>query len=282
MTLYFATLAYCSICITLGLIIFPTLRERLLQLIRSGFLRINNKSTQYQQHALNQAASISTATDTFGQHSVKFLNEHKWLIIIASLSVALPPVLAWIASSKNTLNGFDDTQFRASNYQVTELLQGEHLVPPGALPPEMFTTQEVTLIRPSLIDASRNWQLLDEDFVQRLLLTFKIMKERYGYDMTILEGYRSPERQNKLASMGSNVTNAAAYQSYHQFGLAADCAFQRDGKLVITEKDPWAMRGYQLYGEVAESLGLHWGGRWKMMDFGHIELRKQNTIIHKK
>lgn len=104
------------------------------------------------------------------------------------------------------------------------------------------------------------------------------MKERYGYDMAILEGYRSPERQNALARMGTSVTNATAFQSYHQFGLAADCAFRRDGKLVISEKDPWAMRGYQLYGEVAESLGLHWGGRWKMMDLGHIELRKNNTV----
>jgi len=96
--------------------------------------------------------------------------------------------------------------------------------------------------------------------------------------MAILEGYRSPERQNALAAMGPNVTNAAAFQSWHQYGLAADCAFLRDGKLVISEKDPWAMRGYQLYGEVAESLGLTWGGRWKMMDFGHTELRMPGVM----
>jgi peptidoglycan L-alanyl-D-glutamate endopeptidase CwlK len=34
------------------------------------------------------------------------------------------------------------------------------------------------------------------------------------------------------------------------------------------------MEGYRLYGEYAESVGLVWGGRWKMMDFGHVELRK--------
>ncbi len=38
------------------------------------------------------------------------------------------------------------------------------------------------------------------------------------------------------------------------------------------------MRGYQLYGQVAESLGLTWGGRWKMMDFGHIELRMRGVM----
>jgi peptidoglycan L-alanyl-D-glutamate endopeptidase CwlK len=47
---------------------------------------------------------------------------------------------------------------------------------------------------------------------------------------------------------------------------------------VISEKDPWAMRGYQLYGEVAEQLGLTWGGRWKMMDLGHTELRLRGVM----
>lgn len=78
--------------------------------------------------------------------------------------------------------------------------------------------------------------------------------------------------------MGSNVTQATAFQSYHQYGLAADSAFFRDGKLVISEKDPWAMRGYALYGQAAESVGLVWGGRWKMMDLGHVELRRRGVL----
>jgi peptidoglycan L-alanyl-D-glutamate endopeptidase CwlK len=111
---------------------------------------------------------------------------------------------------------------------------------------------------------------------------FRIMKERHGYDMALLEGYRSPERQELLASAGASVTNARAFQSYHQFGLAADCAFLRDGKLVISEKDPWAMRGYRLYGETAEAAGLTWGGRWTMMDFGHTELRLPGAMQRKR
>ena len=100
------------------------------------------------------------------------------------------------------------------------------------------------------------------------------MKDEHGYDMTLLEGYRSPERQAALAAKGSSVTMAGAWQSYHQYGLAADCAFYRQGKLLISEKDPWAMRGYQLYGQVAQQMGLTWGGHWQMMDLGHIELPK--------
>ncbi len=38
------------------------------------------------------------------------------------------------------------------------------------------------------------------------------------------------------------------------------------------------MRGYRLYGDVAESLGLSWGGRWTMMDLGHTELRVKGAM----
>jgi peptidoglycan L-alanyl-D-glutamate endopeptidase CwlK len=191
--------------------------------------------------------------------------------------ILLPPFFALLLSDKSMLQGFDDSS-RHANIQVSELLRGELLVPPPPLPPDFFTSQEVTLVRPMLVSASRNWQLLNSEYTQRLLLVFKIMKEKYDYDMTILEGYRSPERQNMLAALGPNVTNVAAFQSYHQFGLAADCAFMRYGKLVISEKDPWAMQGYRLYGEVAESVGLTWGGRWKMMDFGHTELHLPGVL----
>lgn len=148
------------------------------------------------------------------------------------------------------------------------------------MPPEAFITPEVAAIRQDLGGASREWLALDADFRQRLLIVFQLM-EKKGYPMALLEGYRSPERQTYLASLGPQVTNAGAFQSYHQFGLAADSAFVRNDKLVISEKDPWAMQGYRLYGELAESVGLVWGGRWKMMDFGHVELRRQGTIQRK-
>ena len=105
----------------------------------------------------------------------------------------------------------------------------------------------------------------------------KWLRERHGYDLALLEGYRSPVRQERLAASGSHVSNARAFQSYHQYGLAADCAFVREGRLVISERDSWAMHGYRLYGEVAEAAGMVWGGRWTMMDFGHTELRTRDA-----
>lgn len=259
------------------LILFPSARDIVASLFKGFGPRAYTKMRRGRLGVFDNLNAFRVGVNERGSEGLVIINRHRMQLIVAVFLVALPPTCVWFFHGSNILDGFDDTSVRAQNDQVTSLLLGERLVPPEPLPPEMFETQEVLRIRPSLIDASRNWQLLDEEFSQRLLMVFKIMKERYGYDMALLEGYRSPERQSKLASMGASVTNAAAFQSYHQFGMAADCAFKRDGRLVITEKDLWAMRGYQLYGEVAESLGMRWGGRWKMMDLGHIEFVRRGA-----
>ena len=194
----------------------------------------------------------------------------------ALLLAGLPPLLVRLLRPRQLLQGFDEG-VRAADPLIAALLQGEQLVPPRPLPPLAFATAEVEVLRPMLSQADRDWQRLDQDFARRLLLVFNVMRERHGYEMALLEGYRSPERQDRLAAAGNHVSYARAFQSFHQYGLAADCAFIREGRLVISERDPWAMRGYQLYGETAESLGMVWGGRWTMMDFGHTELRTRDT-----
>lgn len=226
---------------------------------------------------LSGAGAASQAAKGFLQPTWQWVVAHKWAVLAGLTLVVMPPAAIVLLSSGLQLDGFSDGQGQ-ENVQVATLLKGEQLVPPAPLPPEFFLTPELEQYRPMLQTASRNWQLLDPEFAQRLLLIFKIMRERHGYEMTILEGYRSPERQDALSGMGPSVTNAKAWQSYHQYGLAADCAFLFNGKIVISEKDPWAMKGYVLYGEVAESIGLHWGGRWKMMDLGHTEWRKPGAI----
>ncbi len=259
-------------CLISWLVLFPSGRELLMRALATAEQGIG---ARLERLARRRNAGLDTlrrggASTLLG--SAAFVRRHYLLFLGGAAVMCLPPAIALLAGNKNMLGGYE-VSTREMNTQVSALLQGEQLVPPVDLPPLVFATEEVQQVRPMLVSASRNWTLLNAEYAQRLLLVFKIMKEKHGYDMAILEGYRSPERQNMLAGMGSNVTNAAAFQSWHQYGLAADCAFLRDGKLVISEKDPWAMRGYQLYGEVAESVGMTWGGRWKMMDFGHTELR---------
>ncbi|NGZ84937.1 M15 family metallopeptidase [Duganella sp. SAP-35] len=259
------------------MVLFPSGREFVLARLAGASQRMQQRLDRAAQRRRQDLGALTQS----GRASVNgvgaFLREH-YLLCLGGLGLlCVPPMVALLLSGKPTLSGYD-APTREINTQVAGLLEGEQLVPPPALPPLVFATAEVQLERPMLVSASRDWALLDAAYAQRLLMAFKIMKEKYGYDMAILEGYRSPERQNTLAAMGSSVTNAAAFQSWHQYGLAADCAFLRDGKLVISERDPWALRGYQLYGEVAESLGLTWGGRWKMMDFGHTELRQAGVM----
>jgi peptidoglycan L-alanyl-D-glutamate endopeptidase CwlK len=202
----------------------------------------------------------------------------RWLAAAFALLV-LAPALALALRSWHRFDGFDHTASRAVDERVAALLHGEQLVPPPALPPELFTVQEVAALRPMLGTASRQWELLDADFRQRLLMVFKQLKDEHGYDAVLLEGFRSAQRQAALAALGPTVTQAGAFESYHQFGLAADVAFLREGRIVISERDPWAMRGYELYGQAAEALGLHWGGRWRgLRDFGHVELRRPGVL----
>ncbi len=264
-------------CFITWQVLFPSGRELILRTLSGIAPRILNHLNKLDNIQSQTVKSLVYSTSVSADKARGITKQHRLLLLTGLIMISLPPLLAWVLSGKTMLSGFEDSN-RYENTQIAELLKGEQLVPPQALPPEIFTTAEVTQIRPLLIGASRNWQLLNNNFAQQLLLVFKIMKEKHGYDMAILEGYRSPERQNMLASQGPSVTNAKAFQSYHQFGLAADCAFLRNGKLVISEKDPWAMEGYRLYGEVAESLGLHWGGRWKLMDFGHTEFRMAGVI----
>lgn len=212
-----------------------------------------------------------------GRLNLDWIKKH----ILATLFILIaPPIVAISLKSQITLNPFL-SEPPPINPIISALLEGEQLIPPPASPPEIFLTQEIQAEYPLIESANRDWSLLNNEFRKRLLFAFKIMHDEHGYEMVLLEGYRTPERQSALANIGSNVTNAGPNQSYHQFGLAADCAFMKSGKVIISEKDPWAMQGYQLFGEVAESVGLTWGGRWKMMDLGHVEYRKlKNKLIH--
>lgn len=200
-----------------------------------------------------------------------------WALSIVLLAGV--PALAWLGRQWSGYDGFDHTASHAVNTQVAALLDGEQLVPPPPLPPELFLTREVQSAKPLVASASRQWELLDADFRQRLLAVFKLMREKHNHEMVLIEGYRSPERQAALAALGPSVTHAGAGRSYHQHGLAADCAFLIDGRIVISEQDARAARGYALYGELAQSLGLVWGGGWRSLkDLGHVELRRPGVM----
>lgn len=261
--LYFTMVSFIT-----WLVFVPESRVRCLYYVRITA----SKASQLLSWPFNQIKTINS--NNFRTEFHFSCLSHRKYIIAAAFLLLLPVSAAVVFRNHIQLEGFTENA-AGKNPVIAALLEGEQLVPPAPMPPEIFATVEIQAERPMISSASRDWQLLQSDFRQRLLHAYKIMAEKHGYTMVLIEGYRTPERQNSLAAIGSHVTSARAYQSYHQHGLAADSAFLNDGKIVISEKNPWAMRGYQLFGEVAESVGLTWGGNWRMMDLGHVELRNR-------
>lgn len=276
----FAVLAYFTLAtIVLALVFLPGVRAQAFgwaQRLRSaGAAKRQAVSQGGQQRAGELARALGDQT----AQTAGWFRRNRRLLLASGAVISAAPLLPLALRGFLELDGYDHRVSREVNEQVQALLAGEQLVPPPPVPPEWFTTREVVQARPMIRGASRQWELLDGDFRQRLLVVFKLMQERHGIDMVLLEGYRSPERQNELAGFGAQVTRAAAFESWHQYGLAADCAFIRDGRIVIDERDAWAAKGYALYGEVAASVGLTWGGGWRSIkDYGHVEMPRPGIL----
>lgn len=271
--IHLAISAYFLVVVCAGtLLTFPRARAGVAGTLRHATAALRGGLRHIARNGRSGLDASRRRTARAGGVTRAFIRSHRWMAIAGVSLVVGPPILALIVHAPSVREFADER--RVPDRRVAQLLQGEQLVPPPRLPPEVFTTREVVLVRPAAAWASRDWALLDPPFRQRLLLVFRLMRERHGYELALLEGYRSAERQETLAAQGPHVTRAGADMSYHQSGLAADVAFYREGKLLISERDPWAMQGYRLYGELAEELGLTWGGRWQMKDFGHVELRR--------
>jgi len=56
----------------------------------------------------------------------------------------------------------------------------------------------------------------------------------------------------------------------HMLGLAKDFAIAKGNAYDWNDTE-----GYKKMGEIAESLGLKWGGRWKIGDYGHVEYQEE-------
>jgi peptidoglycan L-alanyl-D-glutamate endopeptidase CwlK len=200
-----------------------------------------------------------------------FFRRHRWVILCATLLLLVPPSVILLVRQNVALEDFRAEDMNESSSMVAQLLRGERLVPPPAPPPEVFTTEEIRRTRPEIVTADRRWESIDADLQQRVLAIYEVMRRQYGYEMVLVEGYRSPERQAELMG-GGRATRASAWQSCHQYGLAVDSAPLRDGKLQWDMGDPWTKRAYFLYGELAQQAGLEWGGSWRSIkDYVHVE-----------
>lgn len=99
--------------------------------------------------------------------------------------------------------------------------------------------------------------------VATLCMAFIAECDKAGIDVIITSTYRDNESQNALYAQGrtlagKKVTNAKAGQSYHNYRIAFDFF------PIVNGKADWNnVANFTKCGEIAESLGLEWAGRWE-------------------
>lgn len=99
-----------------------------------------------------------------------------------------------------------------------------------------------------------------------------------GIDVIITSTLRTMKEQEALYAQGRTkagprVTNAKPGQSWHNWGCAFDYVPIKNGKA-----DWNNILTFAKCGEIAEAVGLEWGGRWKMKDYPHCQYTGGNTL----
>lgn len=127
---------------------------------------------------------------------------------------------------------------------------------------DKITVEKIKTLHPKI----RNEVLELYSHVNEKLLG-KGVRLRFAYT------YRSPEEQNQLFNQKPKVTNAKAWQSIHQYGLAFDIVLlydlDNDGNFETASwdiKKDFDKDGIADWMEVTnyfKSKGYEWGGDWK-------------------
>lgn len=251
-------------------LLFPESGERATRRLADRGRRWRERLGLAGRRTLERPLRTASEVRSLARESRGFVFRHRWLLVAALLLLAVPPLVILSVRRNVALEDFQAADLSESGSMIAQLLRGERLVPPPPPPPEVFTTEEILRLRPEIAHADRRWEHIDARLQQQVLAIYEIMR-RHGYQMVLVEGYRSPERQAELIEAGK-ATRAGAWQSCHQYGLAVDSAPMRDGRLQWDMSDPWTRRGYFLYGELARQAGLEWGGSWRSIkDYVHLE-----------
>ena len=100
-----------------------------------------------------------------------------------------------------------------------------------------------------------------------------------GIDVIITSTYRDMESQAALYARGrtkpgKKVTNAKPGKSFHNWKVAFDFAPIVNGKI------PWNdIETFTKCGEIGESVGLEWAGRWKTFkEYAHLQYTQGLTL----
>ena len=124
------------------------------------------------------------------------------------------------------------------------------------------------LALPSSESCSRNTKQLTPELQNKLTQLKGLANER-GIDFKIICTYRSQKEQDILYRRGrTNKGNKVTWTktSRHSRGTAVDIAIIKGSKI------SWKGTDYIDLGKIGKTLGLTWGGDWKVRDYGHFEI----------
>lgn len=260
---------FLATCLLLWLALFPDVREGFARGLQRLWRVLAGGASGVGLRVASRAQDSGAAVRHSSSWMSAGLRRHRTVLLASLVLLTVPALLILALRQQVALDGYGDEHDATGNPLIAELLRGERLIPPLPPPPDVFTTEEVQRVMPEIRTADRKWDRLDTDLQQRVLAVYRVMREQYGYEMVIVEGYRSPERQ---AALPAAVTRAGPWQSCHQYGLAVDSAVFRDGKLQWDLGDEWVRNGYMLYGRLSREAGMQWGGDWRSFkDYPHVE-----------
>ena len=110
---------------------------------------------------------------------------------------------------------------------------------------------------------------LEKDYIDCNNLLPKGVRLRFAYV------YRSPEEQEKLYKQVPKVTNAKAWQSIHQYGLAFDYVIMldKDNNGSFESIDWNASEYHKIVVSFFKKKGYQWGGDFKnFKDYPHFQI----------
>lgn len=160
------------------------------------------------------------------------------------------------------------------------------------IPMDIMTNIEKEHILSSGIDKNLSYgnALIKSNKTNDLLPEAKAMAELFiarakkaGLDLRVSETFRNFNQQDAYFAQGRTapggiITNAMSGEGLHGYGLALDVYPVVNGSALTTiTKDN--KKYWDKMGEIGESVGFEWGGRWKeFRDMPHFELNKNISI----
>lgn len=106
-----------------------------------------------------------------------------------------------------------------------------------------------------------------------------------GIDLLVTSTYRDNEAQAALYAQGRTkpghvVTNARPGESWHNWACALDVVPLRNGKPVWGTSSGIDSALWRRVGEIGESVGLAWAGRWtgKIREMAHFQFTGGLTL----